>query len=282
MGCIYTDRNRPALIILDSLSGTHSQEVKNLKQYVVHEGRDKRGLEFEYTELKGMNARGLPQQTNFCDCGVYLIGYMEAFLRDPAEFVRKVMSRELDHNNDFADFDPSKKRAEIRDRLIKLEEEQSSAKKQRKKEKARLLKMAKQDTTTTSPAPMPKQMSSPMKPLEAQTDSRMVQSSPMKPPPPLMRQQRPRDLSPHRSTSYRTTSSRPSPPTVERSVQDEMLFGDTGEAAEESGERAGSDSGDDYSYDQNSNYHGQPSTIRSEMDFANEVRQAAQYASQVD
>ena len=82
------------------MGGTHPQEIKNLKQYVVHEGRDKRGLEFEYTALKGLTARGLPQQTNFCDCGVYLIGYMEAFTRDPAEFVRKVMSRELDHNKD--------------------------------------------------------------------------------------------------------------------------------------------------------------------------------------
>src|SRR4051812_24303210 len=97
--------NRPALILLDSLSGSHPTEIKNLKQYVVHEGREKRSLEFDHSELRGMAARGLPQQTNFCDCGVYLIGYMEAFHRDPAEFVRKIMSRELDHDNDFADFD---------------------------------------------------------------------------------------------------------------------------------------------------------------------------------
>ncbi|KAH0171200.1 cysteine proteinase, partial [Aureobasidium melanogenum] len=275
------DPDTPALIILDSLSGTHTQEVKNLKQYVVHEGRDKRGLEFEYTELKGMNARGLPQQTNFCDCGVYLIGYMEAFLRDPAEFVRKVMSRELDRNNDFADFDPSKKRAEIRDRLIKLEEEQSLAKKQRKKEKARLLKMASQDNRTTNPAPVLKQMSSPMKPIEAQTDSRMVQSSPMKPPPPPIHKPSPRKLSPSESSSYKASSHR-SPPTVERSLHDEMLFGDTGETAEGTSERARLDNHDNYSYHQNGEHHDQPNIIHSRMDFRNELEQAAQYASQVD
>ncbi|KAI4740026.1 cysteine proteinase [Aureobasidium sp. EXF-12298] len=275
------DPDTPAVIILDSLSGTHTQEVKNLKQYVVHEGRDKRGLEFEYTELKGMNARGLPQQTNFCDCGVYLIGYMEAFLRDPAEFVRKVMSRELDRNNDFADFDPSKKRAEIRDRLIKLEEEQSFAKKQRKKEKARLLKMASQDNRTTNPGPVLKQMSSPMKPIEAQTDSRMVQSSPMKPPPPPIHKPSPRKLSPFESSLYKASSHR-SPPTVERSLHDEMLFGDTGGTTEGTSERARLDSHDNYSYHQNGDHHDQPTIIHSRMDFRNELEQAAQYASQVD
>ncbi|KAG9906766.1 cysteine proteinase, partial [Aureobasidium melanogenum] len=276
------DPDTPALIILDSLSGTHTQEVKNLKQYVVHEGRDKRGLEFEYTELKGMNARGLPQQTNFCDCGVYLIGYMEAFLRDPAEFVRKVMSRELDHNNDFADFDPSKKRTEIRDRLIKLEEEQSFAKKQKKKEKARLLKMANQDNSTTSPAPVPKQISSPARPPEAQTDSRMVQSSPMKPPPPPIHKPSPRKPSPHESSSYKTASPRRSPPTVERSLHDEMLFGDTGDTAEDTGERTRPGNYDNYSYHRNGDRHDQPTIIHSRMDIRDELEQAAQHASQVN
>lgn len=229
-----------------------------------------------------MNARGLPQQTNFCDCGVYLIGYMEAFLRDPAEFVRKVMSRELDHNNDFADFDPSKKRAEIRDRLIKLEEEQSLARKQKKKEKARLLKMAKQDTTSASPAPLPKQMSSPMKHLEAQTDSRMVQSSPMKPPPPPIQEPRLRKLSPLKSSPYNMPFSRGSTPTVNRSLEEEMLFGDTGETAGDSGERTGDDNNDNYSYQQGGDYYNQPGAIRTTMDFTHELEQAARDASQVD
>ncbi|KAI5196122.1 cysteine proteinase [Aureobasidium subglaciale] len=211
------DPNTPALILLDSLSGSHPTEIKNLKQYVVHEGREKRSLDFDYSELRGMAARGLPQQTNFCDCGVYLIGYMEAFHRDPAEFVRKIMSRELDHNNDFADFDPSKKRAEIRENLIKLEAEQSAAKKQRKKEKARLLKLSSQENGFPSPALAPTRMSSPMKPPAAYTESRMFQSSPMKPPPQHMQNSSPPVAS--------SSSSRDSPPTVDREPEDDMLFG---------------------------------------------------------
>ncbi|KAI4723071.1 cysteine proteinase [Aureobasidium sp. EXF-10727] len=275
------DPDTPALILLDSLSGTHASEIKNLKQYVVHEGRDKRGLEFKYTELRGLTARGLPQQTNFCDCGVYLIGYMEAFLRDPAEFVRKVMSRELDHNNDFADFDPSKKRAEIRERLIKLEEEQSAAKKQKKKEKARLLKMASQDNDSTSqastPAPALTQMSSPMKPSEAQIDSRMVQSSPMKPPPPPMNK-----LNSYRSSPYKLSSARGSPLIVERSISDEMLFGGDDDNDNDTNERDGPHSLGNYSHGQNGNTHNQPNFFKSPMNFEDELRQAAQSGPQVD
>jgi hypothetical protein len=262
--------SRPALILLDSLGGTHPQEIKNLKQYVVHEGRDKRGLEFEYTELKGLTARGLPQQTNFCDCGVYLIGYMEAFVRDPAEFVRKVMSRELDHNNDFADFDPSKKRAEIREKLIRLEAEQSAAKKQRKKEKARLLKMANEDNGSASPAPPTMQRSSPLKPPAAYADSRMVQSSPVKPPPPPMHKATPR-----KSTLYQVSPSRRLSPTEERPAQDEMLFGDADGSPDELGreDSSQSDREDDVQHSAIGVYP---------QGFTKELLQAASHASQVD
>ncbi|KAI4765811.1 cysteine proteinase [Aureobasidium sp. EXF-12344] len=262
---------RPALILLDSLGGTHPQEIKNLKQYVVHEGRDKRGLEFEYTALKGLTARGLPQQTNFCDCGVYLIGYMEAFVRDPAEFVRKVMSRELDRDNDFADFDPSKKRAEIRDKLIKLEEEQSSAKKQRKKEKARLLRLASQDNDSASPGPPAVQRSSPLKPPAAYADSRMVQSSPVKPPPAPMQK-----TSLLKSTLYPRSPSRRPPSIERRPVPDEMLFGDAGGSPDELNDSAEPDDRENYSHlGQDNN---QPSTFSNEQSFFNQLRQATEYA----
>lgn len=125
--------HRPAIITLDSLGGSHNAEVRNLKDYIVHEGQEKRGMTIQRDEIKGLVARGIPEQTNFCDCGVYLVGYITEFLKDPAEFVRKALSRELDKNNDFADFDPSEERAEIRGRIIQLEKEQKEAKRLRKK-----------------------------------------------------------------------------------------------------------------------------------------------------
>jgi hypothetical protein len=260
--------SRPALILLDSLGGTHPQEIKNLKQYVVHEGQDKRGLEFEYTALKGLTARGLPQQTNFCDCGVYLIGYMEAFVRDPAEFVRKVMSRELDHNNDFADFDPSKKRAEIREKLIKLEEEQSLAKKQRKKDKARLLKMASTDDGSASPALPTVQRSSPLKPPAAYADSRMVQSSPVKQPPLSMQK-----TSTRKSTIDQTSPSRRPSTIAESEVQDVMLFGDADGSPDELNREDDSHAAQD---------NDEPGIISLPQDFRTQLEQAAHHASQVD
>ena len=249
-----------------------------MKQYVVHEGRDKRGLEFEYTALKGLTARGLPQQTNFCDCGVYLIGYMEAFVRDPAEFVRKVMSRELDRDNDFADFDPAKKRAEIREKLIKLEEDQSAAKKQRKKEKARLLKLTNQDNGSVSPALPAVQKSSPLRPPVAYVDSRMVQSSPVKPP--IQKTSLRKPTTDPRSRSRSPT--RTLPPIEERPALDEMLFGDEDGSPDGLGESAQPHDGENYSHlTEDSDTNDQASTIRLPQDFTDQLRQAAGEASQI-
>ncbi|THW15338.1 cysteine proteinase, partial [Aureobasidium pullulans] len=271
------DPATPALLLLDSLGGSHPQEIRNLKQYAVHEGREKRGLEFEYTELKGMTARGLPQQTNFCDCGVYLIGYMEAFLRDPHGFARKVMSRELDHNNDFADFDPSKKRAEIRERLIKLHEEQTLEKKRKKKE-THLAKMAaKRNSETKSAAVTPAQMSSPMKPPAAYDNSRMVQSSPMKP--------RPKQIQTQKSSPPVPPSTGKTPATSDRDADEDMLFNPAFErgnydSTSTAPSSRGSHSHTQHDFDSRSN--NQPSNIRSGPSFIDELNQAIREAGQVE
>jgi hypothetical protein len=204
----------PALLVLDSLGGSHAPEIKSLKQYIVCEGRDKRAMDFEYTVLKGVTARGLPQQTNFCDCGVYLLGYMEALLRDPPGFVRKIMEREADYQSEFVNFDPSKKRAEIRDVLLELGEQQKADKKQKKREamlakKAAKNKRVSRSSGTTGP------LSSPMRHDPVDKNSRMVQSSPTKAPPQQMQQSSP-------PASSMASSLRKSSPAV---VEDEMLFG---------------------------------------------------------
>lgn len=147
---------RPAIITLDSLGGSHSVEIRHLKDYIVEEGKEKREMSISREEIKGLLARGIPEQTNFCDCGVYLVGYITEFLKDPTDFVRKVFSRELDKNNDFADFDPARKRSEIRDELLQLEKDQKEAKRKKKKadREARQAKLAAQqqlDGTTDEP-----------------------------------------------------------------------------------------------------------------------------------
>jgi len=116
------DPNQPLIITLDSLGGVHTQQVRFLKEYVVAEALDKRAMSIDVKDIRGMTAKGIPEQTNFCDCGVYLVGYVNEFLKDPRRFVEKVCSKELDQNNDFRDFDPAKKRAEIRTTLMELAE----------------------------------------------------------------------------------------------------------------------------------------------------------------
>lgn len=130
------DIDKPAVITLDSFGSTHSVEVRNLKDYVTNEAMEKRGIEVGRDALQGVNAKGIPQQTNSCDCGVYLLGYIEQFAKDPGAFVEKVLSRRLDEQSDFASFDPSAKRAEIRNQLLELNETQEAVRKQAKKARA--------------------------------------------------------------------------------------------------------------------------------------------------
>ncbi|QIX01781.1 hypothetical protein AMS68_007298 [Peltaster fructicola] len=121
----------PTILTLDSFSTPHGNEISVLKQYVCAELQDKREISIDREDIKGVNSKGLPQQDNFCDCGLYVIAYLERFARNPRGFVDKLLSRSLDWTTDFEDFHPSKKRAELRDDLLALyaQQEQQRAEK---------------------------------------------------------------------------------------------------------------------------------------------------------
>jgi Ulp1 family protease len=131
--------DRPTIITLDSFGVSHSGQVSTLKKYVEAEAMEKRSMTVAASDIQGMTATGMPMQSNFCDCGLYLVGYVAEFAKDPEAFVNKVLSRQLDQDSDFASFDPSSKRAEIRDELLKLHDEQDrerlALKKAKKEEK---------------------------------------------------------------------------------------------------------------------------------------------------
>lgn len=169
--------DQPLIITLDSLGAPHSQEVKLLKEYIVAEALDKRGLTIEAKQIQGITAKGIPEQTNLSDCGVFLIGYVEEFLKDPRRFVEKVCSKEMDRNNDFQDFEPKEKRNEIRDTLIELSTEQL---KNKAEEKARK-KEAKRKATEQAGGDAKRIASSPVKdPIEQPVEK--TSSSPLKRP----------------------------------------------------------------------------------------------------
>jgi sentrin-specific protease 7 len=122
----------PAIITLDSFGSQHSTETRYLKDYICAEAEDKRAIIVERNDIIGMTTKGIPEQTNFCDCGVYLVGYVEEFAKDPRSFVTKVLNKELDKEADFATFDPSAKRTQIRDMLLELQQQQEAEHKAKK------------------------------------------------------------------------------------------------------------------------------------------------------
>jgi sentrin-specific protease 7 len=117
-------------------------------------------MEVGREDMKGMTATGVPLQQNFCDCGLYLVGYVAEFAKDPEGFVNKVLTRQLDGQSDFAAFDSSKKRDEIRADLIRLHDEQDAErlalKKAKKDSKTKGLVTAVTDASTSVASPGPR------------------------------------------------------------------------------------------------------------------------------
>ncbi|KAK1084258.1 hypothetical protein LTR33_002761 [Friedmanniomyces endolithicus] len=142
----------PAIITLDSFGLPHTAEVRNLKEYIIREAEDKRGMLVNRDDLYGVSAKGIPQQANFCDCGVYLLAYVEQFAKDPRAFVEKVLSKAMEEDQEFAGFNPSGKRAEIRNVLLGLNETQEAARKETKKAKAGEKKVEAADTAAVPAA----------------------------------------------------------------------------------------------------------------------------------
>ncbi|KAK4041688.1 hypothetical protein C8A01DRAFT_45227 [Parachaetomium inaequale] len=94
----------PRIITLDSLGSNHPQGINLLKKYLLAEFEHKRGkLITDLPQQLGMRAINIPEQDNLCDCGVYLLGYIQEFVKNPNEFVRMMLQKEpLDWN-----FNPS-------------------------------------------------------------------------------------------------------------------------------------------------------------------------------
>ncbi|KAG4306493.1 hypothetical protein PORY_000481 [Pneumocystis oryctolagi] len=85
---------KPVIIIFDSLGGQHNITLRNLRDYLYEEAKDKRDLELDKANIAGIHAK-VPQQSNYCDCGVFLLHYVEQFLNDPD----RVLPFILNHHN---------------------------------------------------------------------------------------------------------------------------------------------------------------------------------------
>ncbi|EXK41777.1 hypothetical protein FOXG_02022 [Fusarium oxysporum f. sp. lycopersici 4287] len=107
------------IITLDSLGSSHAPTCRCLKDYLLEEAKHKKGLEIASVP-SGMTARGIPMQDNFCDCGVYVLGYMENFLKDPDEAIRRLLHKE----DTEWEINAPEIRAKVRDLLFECQEKQ--------------------------------------------------------------------------------------------------------------------------------------------------------------
>ncbi|XP_073935568.1 sentrin-specific protease 6 isoform X1 [Castor canadensis] len=121
---------QPCILLMDSLRGpSRSNVVKILREYLEVEWEVKKGSKRSFSKdvMKGSNPK-VPQQNNFSDCGVYILQYVESFFENP------ILNFELPMNlvNWFPPPRMRTKREEIRNIILKLQEEQSKEKKQHK------------------------------------------------------------------------------------------------------------------------------------------------------
>uniref|UniRef100_A0A8C0VXS8 Ubiquitin-like protease family profile domain-containing protein n=1 Tax=Castor canadensis TaxID=51338 RepID=A0A8C0VXS8_CASCN len=76
---------RPCILILDSLKAASIQNtVQNLREYLEVEWEVKRKTHREFSKTNMVDlCPKVPKQDNSSDCGVYLLQYVESFLKDP-------------------------------------------------------------------------------------------------------------------------------------------------------------------------------------------------------
>ncbi|XP_041105431.1 sentrin-specific protease 6 isoform X3 [Polyodon spathula] len=115
---------QPCILIMDSLRGpTRSNVVKTLREYLEVEWEARKGTKRSFPKelMRGSSPR-VPQQDNFSDCGVYILQYVESF------FENSIPSFDLPMN--LTDWFPQhrmkKKREEIKELILKLQEQQQT------------------------------------------------------------------------------------------------------------------------------------------------------------
>ncbi|KAL9968511.1 hypothetical protein ACROYT_G020612 [Oculina patagonica] len=110
-------KSQPCILVFDSLGGSRARCMFNLRNYLKCEWRERKKEPatriFDKDTIKGSHPK-VPQQDNFCDCGVYVLQYMESFFEDPiTDF-----SLPIKKPNWFSSV--AQKRTEIRDLIYTL------------------------------------------------------------------------------------------------------------------------------------------------------------------
>ncbi|KAI1727743.1 ubiquitin-like-specific protease 2 [Ditylenchus destructor] len=128
-GKVGPRQNIPYIIIFDSLidpaEPKHSPVKRTLAEYLCLEYNDKKdryklpGSGYDKSSVGIVNPRGMPQQINFLDCGLFLLHFAELFMTNPPKIknkrydIRKCIKR-LGPHVKYSDFlaDPQKEAKE--------------------------------------------------------------------------------------------------------------------------------------------------------------------------
>ncbi|CCC11350.1 unnamed protein product [Sordaria macrospora k-hell] len=147
------------ILTLDSLGNTHYPAVQSLKKYLLAEFEDKRQTKIEDPRKQiGIKASNIPEQDNFSDCGVYLLGYIQEFVKDPDQFAHCLLRRD---KPDWR-FDPSELREYWRNTIFEKQKEYQARhdeEKRRKKEEAARRKAASSTPSDTAMSATERQVS---------------------------------------------------------------------------------------------------------------------------
>ncbi|KAE8380795.1 hypothetical protein BDV26DRAFT_119121 [Aspergillus bertholletiae] len=124
LGGAKFDIRQTTIITFDSLDLSRSPTISNLRDYLYAEAKSKRGIEIDRSSIRGMKARAIPFQSNYSDCGLYLLAYIEKFVQDPDLFVRKLLRKEMKTQDDWPLLKSGLLRHRLRDFLDDLYDEQ--------------------------------------------------------------------------------------------------------------------------------------------------------------
>lgn len=137
------------ILTLDSMGNSHYPAIKALKEYLLAEFADKRQTKIkDLPKQIGIKVKNIPEQDNFSDCGIYLLGYIQQFVKDPDRFTRSLMQREKPGWK----FDPSELREFWRNTIFQKQKEHQAKhdeERRRKREEAARRKAASSTPTDT-------------------------------------------------------------------------------------------------------------------------------------
>lgn len=188
----------PVIITFDSLNLARSPTIRNLRQYLSEEAQSKKGIDVNTTLVGGLRARSIPLQSNYSDCGLYLLAYVEKFVQDPDGFVSKLLRGEMDERTDWPRLSSGALRQRLRRFLDDLYDEQEQLSREELGEKRVMADMrpisfllgegelepAKEegkpdtDASQTKPSPQPEKASPP--PEKASSQPEKASSHPEK------------------------------------------------------------------------------------------------------